>query len=93
MTAELRDLLLVGGMGWGAGGGGGVAAQPPSHPATQPPCHPATCPPSHHFGLGLAVLHFASLPLLSRLHKDDDVSVLQVLVQFPHHAPTFVMFL
>ena len=31
--------------------------------------------------LGLAFLHFASSPLLSRLHKDDDVSVLQVLVQ------------
>ena len=32
--------------------------------------------------LGLALLHFASMPLLSRLH-DDDVSVQQVLVQFP----------
>ena len=73
---------------WGGGGGGGggggssrPATQPPSHPATQPPCHLAT-QPSSHIALGLALLHFASLPLLSRLH-DDDVSLQQVLVQFP----------
>ena len=35
-----------------------------------------------NMGLGLALLLFASLPLLSRLH-DDDVSLQQVLVQFP----------
>ena len=70
--------------------GGALAAQPPSRPATQPPsheppheppCYLATQPSSHHIVLGFAFLHFASLPLLSRLH-DDDVSVQQVLVQF-----------
>ena len=81
--------LWAGSGQWGGGGGGGggqppsrPATQPPSHPATQPPCHLATQPSSHHIVLGLALLHFASLPLLSRLH-DDDVSLQQVLVQFP----------
>ena len=74
-------------MGWG-GGSSRPAAQPPSHLATQPPSHPAsqlvTQPPNRLATIlcwALAFLHFASLPLLSRLHKDDDVSVLQVLVQ------------
>ena len=89
---------MMGGFRSVGGGGGALAAQPPSHPATQPPSHPAAQPPSHpatqppchlatqpsshHIVLGLALLHFASLPLLSRLH-DDDVSLQQVLVQFP----------
>ena len=88
VTACDRLRLLRAGSGqWGGGGGGGgggssrPATQPPSHPATQPPCHLAT-QPSSHIALGLALLHFASLPLLSRLH-DDDVSLQQVLVQFP----------
>ena len=85
--------------GEGAGGGGAPAAQPPSRPATQPPSHPATQPPCHlatqlssHIALGLALLHFASLPLC--LCSQDYMMMMCLCSRYWYnfHAPTFVMF-
>ena len=89
---------VSGGEGAGGGGGGGggggssrPATQPPSHPATQPPCHLAT-QPSSHIALGLALLHFASLPLC--LCSQDSMMMMCLCGRYWYnfHAPTFVMF-